>query len=742
MIIKSFGLSFYRKIGASMQRIRFSGRAGVPSDCNDDRLIYTTLLIGRNNSGKSTILSALEKFTGNKPFSVDDFNVEKLSENWEEFVKKYLDKQSDSNFDFVTPTIDAVFEIELSENDDTQNLHGILTGSSSGRFEIYCKLLCVEEILYKDAVINLITDLSISKATEPEDIKTFFKDYKSVLDSLLKKAFQLKFFRDKNFNEPIDDFKIRDLFSMRLVNFDQSFPQLTEKFGKLLAMSIDRNRELANKAACICSKANVQLKDSEFAKDAPAKVRSALGVAFGKNRVDFYLAPNLTKEQLLKGAFKFVFKEKNKPQPVPEDQFGAGYHSLIAIVSEIVEYFMDHSDEIAKSRVCLIGIEEPEVHMHPQMERTFIQKIDDMVRALLDEKEVTVPIQILISTHSSSVVKGKLDKDLSFDSINYLTTEKGVTEVIQFDDGVFGDSQDKYADTSKVDALPNDESPSTQGERKNQEKTFLLKYFKYHMTESFFADSIILVEGRAEEVLVPKFAEIYDDRSKKRNGSGISLNNLDLSILPIEGAYAFKYIPFFQKMRIPTAIITDADYYTPAKEEKGEREEKKVEESITNLDGLETTNQTIRNWNRSFLNIDEKLVTKLEPFKSWNVQAKIAVPLKKDRLMLCIEKQEDKYFPTSFEEAIILANRSNVSVKKALEEMRPRKCAEKNKDEDAKRTDHLEDNARYFQKLLSKCKGDFAIKLLANLEENASNFVIPSYIVDAFDFLVKEASNE
>ena len=80
-----------------------------------------SLVIGKNNTGKTSLLSVLDKFLNEKGrFSYDDFNIEFKSE-----FEKSVDS-TDEPEDFVSKGIKLQLFIEYNENDDLSNISSVL----------------------------------------------------------------------------------------------------------------------------------------------------------------------------------------------------------------------------------------------------------------------------------------------------------------------------------------------------------------------------------------------------------------------------------------------------------------------------------------------------------------------------------------------------------------------------------------------------------------------------------------
>ncbi|MCK4829840.1 AAA family ATPase, partial [bacterium] len=189
---------------------------------------------------------------------------------------------------------------------------------------------------------------------------------------------------------------------------------------------------------------------------------------------------------------------------LPEQYNGLGYQNLISMVFKLMS-FRDHWMQVGKvaKKVAdkkdsfipplhLVLVEEPEAHLHAQVQQVFIRKAYDVLRRhdnLGDNKNFTT--QLVVSTHSSHIAH-----ETDFASLRYFRRKPAQkpgevpTSTVVNLSGVFGtgDKTDKFA----------------------------TRYLKTTHCDLFFADAAILIEGSAERILVPHF--IYH-HFEKLNGS-------------------------------------------------------------------------------------------------------------------------------------------------------------------------------------------------------------------------------
>ena len=189
----------------------------------------------------------------------------------------------------------------------------------------------------------------------------------------------------------------------------------------------------------------------------------------------------------------------------------------------------------------LIIIEEPESHMHPQMQRNFLKYIENYAQIN--------PFQIMISTHSTEFVK-----QIDINKVRVLKKYKTIESEI-FDLGEF------YEKLSK-----------------DEEKKFYNTAFRINLADCIFAEKCIVFEGDCEKLLLTKLLQMHD--FKKLGESYVSL-------LQVGSAYSYQYYQFLKYIKLKTLYICDIDYDLDGNDESF---------GVIKLNNAGTTNQSIKNF--------------------------------------------------------------------------------------------------------------------------------------------------
>lgn len=275
--------------------------------------------------------------------------------------------------------------------------------------------------------------------------------------------------------------------------------------------------------------------------------------------------------------------------PILPDQYnGLGFKNLIHIVVRILDYRERwKAQEEQRQPLHVIFIEEPEAHLHVQLQQTFIRQI----WKLIEPEESQFFSQMVITTHSPHII---YEKNLK--PVRYFRR-------IQSSDGYFYSEVLNLAHFNGSRAVTDTPSFDVQN--------FLMKYMKLTHCDLFFADAAILVEGNVERLLLPL---MISKEAKKLKGNY-------LSILELGGAFAYVFENLIQFLGIPTLIITDVDSVTPQAPTPPQTDDAAEDGEDADADGgacmahipeAETSNITLRNWIPKLKRIAELLDADLD----------------------------------------------------------------------------------------------------------------------------------
>lgn len=238
---------------------------------------------------------------------------------------------------------------------------------------------------------------------------------------------------------------------------------------------------------------------------------------------------------------------------LPESYSGLGSRNLILMLLTLLSHYREYTTRGNTPGLHLVFIEEPEAHLHPQMQEVFIEQLSSIADLFptLDTRGYQWRPQFVVSTHSPHVANRA-----DFSDIRYFRVDSDT-----------GGAEGRHADVldlSKATGLDSE---------------FLHQYLTLTRSDLFFADKAILVEGTSERLIVP--AAIRKTAKK--------LSSQYVALMEVGGAYAHIFFPLLDFLRIPTLIITDIDSVGPV--------EGKDRAGATIVhEGVSTSNATIKAW--------------------------------------------------------------------------------------------------------------------------------------------------
>lgn len=383
------------------------------------------------------------------------------------------------------------------------------------------------------------------------------------------------------------------------------------------------------------------------------------------------------------------------PLSLPEKYNGLGYQNLISIVFKLIR-FRDEWMQVGKSGkqgtaddfkefepLHLVLIEEPEAHLHAQIQQVFTRKAYDILRnhpALKDKKEFIT--QLVISTHSSHIAH-----EIEFTALRYF--KRNIPESGKIP-------------TSSVVNLSEVFGAGTATTK------FAIRYLKTTHCDLFFADAAILVEGPAERMLVPFFVKNHSEK----------LHTSYISILEIGGSHAHTLQPLIEKLGLITLIITDIDSVDGTK---------KVRPAIGK--NFNTGNDTLIDWlpSKKELDVLLKLAANEKESKTYPIRVSYQTPVS---CAFAVDPNDTtiiEALPYTFEDSLVLENLQ------LFRSLNGNKGLMKKMIEASKKISANEACQEMFDALENGKKAEFALELL--FIEDPAKLKTPKYIQEGLDWI-------
>jgi predicted ATP-dependent endonuclease of OLD family len=570
-----------------------------------------SLIVGKNNCGKTSLLSLLNKFIGDKSesnnFTYDDFNV-----GFKMILFKAVEEGGIKWQEVIPNGIQMLIYIDYDATDDLSNISQFMLDLDPENKTIVLKF---EYSLSQDLISEIKNKFSDYKKehsadeTDPEKLFNLFmkskhKNYfsvikKSILYDHIKKQLDESVYIDleKKVAELNKVLSFHYIDARRNVTNAESDHTLSGLSSRYYEKTEGKNKESVaiTEFENAIVKTDVSLTDiyDEIFKNVINKVKKFGGQK--ENDTIVRIVSSISQQQLLKGNTTVVYEDNN--HMLPESYNGLGYLNLISMIFEIEtllsDFRKDNKPEQKPSDINILFIEEPEAHTHPQMQYIFINNIKEILRTGSDgsENKNKVSLQTLITTHSSHIVaESNFDDIKYFEKIDVLSEKERQIKILDInfkkDTDIIESELAGEIKISKLKELTEiydrkifllNCAIGTEVRSKNLKKLeiayrkekeiidketgtdsnhykFLKQYLTLDRAEIFFADKVILIEGDTERILMPAMMKKID----QEDSSGTPLLSQNISIIEV-GAYSQIFDQFIKFIGIKALIITDID---------------------------------------------------------------------------------------------------------------------------------------------------------------------------------------
>lgn len=380
---------------------------------------------------------------------------------------------------------------------------------------------------------------------------------------------------------------------------------------------------------------------------------------------------------------------------LPEQYNGLGYQNLISMIFKLIR-FRDEWMRVGKigkklsesvetdnmEPLHLVLVEEPEAHLHVQVQQVFIRKAYDVLRNHVNLKgKKAFSTQLIVSTHSSHIAQ-----EINFTSLRYFRRRpaKSCGEV----------------PTVTVVNL----SKTFGGE--DETTKFAIRYLKTTHCDLFFADAAILVEGSAERILVPHFMRNHFP----------SLTCSHISLLEIGGSHAYRLRPLIENLGIITLIITDLDSVDPANRNSAIQPQRNT--------NYKTGNSTLKSWLPQNENLEDLLNKDYisKESNTYPVRISYQIPIN-----VTYNGDKVEVIPYTFEDTLVFENLD------IIKSINGTGLIKKFNEIIIDNNDVNKIGQKMFEALRTGKKAEFALELLFLEEPN--KLKVPSYINEGLSWL-------
>lgn len=231
---------------------------------------------------------------------------------------------------------------------------------------------------------------------------------------------------------------------------------------------------------------------------------------------------------------KLFFNPKSGKN-IPVSVLGLGQKNLLYLslfLSRLI-------NEQNSYEVNILLIEEPEAHLHPQLQKILFSNLSGLMNT-----------QVFMSSHSTHIAS-----DCNFKNLNIIYNNPD--RIVKSFSPFIGVKENK---------------------KEQREELLLKRYLDATRSELFFSTSVIFVEGVAEQFIIPAIAkQLY----------GINLTEYNISVVPIHSRYFDPFLKLFQpnKLELTACAIIDGD--------SKEHEDDESTTAVANAKSFEVENRVL-----------------------------------------------------------------------------------------------------------------------------------------------------
>ena len=473
------------------------------------------VIIGSNNSGKTNLLKAICLLNEPNSVTVDDFNKNNISKY---FSTDYKDQ---------SPEIVLEYEIHhlIDENNaDDESIVKLISFLGIDKIE---EQKNTEEEVTK---YNIVANVKMRYYLDSKYIETYkkavanadtFKKYITGLEILLK-HYKWAFTNGITSLEAKKE-DATNIFEIDFIEAERTSDAIYKKTTKEINSFIKDEQNIES-----LQKMKDDIADIVKTQVQPVLERISTVVKNEKNEIglakgNVAISQDIHPSTSIPESYIIDIEDTQQRYIVPMSYNGVGYNNLVNI------YMLIKLADLRKNNDSrILCLEEPEAHLHPAMQYklfSYLKKTDE---------EDDLKQQIFVTTHSSNI-----------------TAVAGIDNMYMLEYKRDINSCDCVQQRLKNQFLLNINKESK--DKKEKAKKHLMKFLDVTRSDMLFASRIILVEGIAEKLLMPKLMEKI----------GYPYEDEYTSIVEIGGKHFEYFLEIYAKNPIDKKVlcITDKDYH-------------------------------------------------------------------------------------------------------------------------------------------------------------------------------------
>lgn len=416
------------------------------------------VIIGANNAGKTNLLHAINLLK-DLNIDIDDFNKSNL-------LKKY-----NNDYRKESPTIEIEYEILHEISEDDENDESII------KLLPFLGLDKINDIRNSQGDTSkylVVANIKLKYELNKKYLKDYCELVKNVRDlneylnclELMQRHYEWNICNGMD-DSIIDKKSISNIFKIDYIeaerNTNDVYYETKNEINKYIKEE-ENMKKIKDLATVISEQMEMAVKEvlQKIDKVVNEDEKNEIGLKDG----NVSIKQGIKYRPDISSGYQIDVKDTTSEYIIPLSHNGVGYNNLINIymLLKLVELRPGQDFRI----LCL---EEPEAHLHPAMQYKlfkYIKKIDD---------ENKLNQQIFVTTHSSNI-----------------TSVAGIENIYMLD---YNRESNQAVNINLVEQLKD----------KEDSQKHIMKFLDVTKSDMLFAKKIVLVEGLAERLILPKFME-------------------------------------------------------------------------------------------------------------------------------------------------------------------------------------------------------------------------------------------
>jgi len=301
-------------------------------------------------------------------------------------------------------------------------------------------------------------------------------------------------------------------------------------YGKLIREIYNRRTDAQELGITQAQSSQTEILAHIF-RDATTELRTRLSQAVFHHRISFQAGANTTDD-----GYKQITVFVDDGVDAPYYEKGSGIQSAL-----ILGLFSYYCKEFHKGSSLLL-VEEPEIYLHPQARRSIEAQLNEFVReGVTNGDHPEYMHQVIVSTHSPEFLRS-----VEIPNLCVVRKEPGCTATSTRQSGDTGTRERQIIETKNA--------------------------------EMFFADHVILVEG-GEEYILPPLADLF---LGKGEANWLDVHNF--SVARVNGKGQFKaYTQLLDHFGIGWTVLTDLDFLRNGVEKFSDHLDKDAQDALSRI---------------------------------------------------------------------------------------------------------------------------------------------------------------